>query len=253
MKEVSTDLYQQKENILLKEWLFDFDENNTTNIERQGKCIEVPINEIQKGDILLDYLTAEMNINEGSKINLLNLAVNYPGTSFVKIGEVISSEKESMDMYIQKIKVKYQDYLSEFKIDKNLVQNENETFSLKDMYYSSEIQNKTNKVINKAIRTGGELDKIIKKILVQNQLEPKEVYKVKDMITADGEGLNNKILYLENKEGTIKSYNIGNPINGIKYIKGEQIQLENVLRNSISLLEKACKNIEKKMARQLER
>ncbi len=73
------------------------------------------------------------------------------------------------------------------------------------------------------------------------------------MITADGEGLNNKILYLEDNNGTVKSYGVGNPIDKIQYAKGERIQLESVLRNSVSLLEKACKNIEKKKVHEPER
>lgn len=245
IKVQSKDFYQQENIILQKEWILDWVENTTTIIERQGEFIDVPVNELQKGDILLDYLTDDREMYEGSKIDLLNLAVIHQSTPFVKIGEVVSSEIEKVDIYFQKIKIEYLDNLSEIKIDKNLVQKEQELFSLKDMYYSSEIHNRNNKVINKATRAGGEIDKIIKSTLIRNGLEPKEVYKVVDIITADGGGLNNKILYLEDKNGEIKSYGVGNPINKIQYDKGESIQLENVLRNSVTLLEKACKNIEK--------
>lgn len=243
-------LHRQEEHVQSHSWTQEFDEIKTQIIQRDNQFRIVPIVELQKGDFLLERNSEDLSNEKGAMIAQRNLLVRYLDNQFIKYGEVIKNQREEVYPFSSKNIVEYKDLLTDYKIDKQLVPKEQETFSLKEFYYyaamhgSEGIEKKA--LIDKAMQRNGELDNMIGRTLSLNQLSAGETYKVIDFIEADGEALSNKILYLEDEKGNTKSYGIGKQLDSIDYQKGETIQLENVLRNSVSLLEKSCQNIEKR-------
>lgn len=242
-------LNKQEEKFYSQSWTQDFGQMETTMIERDNRVQIVPIAEIQHGDVLLERDSEDLNYTKGAIIDQENLAIDYLDNRFIKYGEVVSNREIKIDNYIRENTVEYKDLLADYKVDKQLVQKDDEIFSLKDMYYSSAMQGGDGQdkkaVIDTAMKKDGELNKVIDKTLSLNQLNDGQSYKVLSFITADGIGRNNKILYLEDEKGNARSFGIGKQIESIDYKKGQTIQLRDVLRNSVSLLEEACKTVEK--------
>lgn len=240
-------LYRQEENFKFKTWEVDpnSNEKQKTMIQRDDRVQIVPVQEIKLGDVFLIPYTDDLHFSKESIIDQFDLKVNYQGGIYIKAGEVVHLQELELAGNKQGHINDYKDLLAPYKIDKQLVPLEKELYSQKDVYLSAANLNRgNNEIINTALQKNGELDKVVDRTLSLNQMSSGESYKVIDFITADGKGLNNKILYLEDEKGNVKSYGIGKEIEPIKYKEGQTVKLENVLRNSLPLLANACQNIE---------
>lgn len=232
--------FNQVEEIRNSRHIIDKLDEEKMLIERNGDVKKLPINQIKPGDFLLLSEGEIRNLDSYQKdlTNLLNLRIEHsPNEVYVRYGEVDNIHLGQIGLIHTSVDVNYRNLLADLKADVDLVKKETEPWHLKEMHWESEIYKGDNKILNSVLEKNGPLDKLINSTLTSRGIEPNESYKINNIVQADNYG--NNILFLENKNGDINSYNVGALINIEKLEKGNQINLKEVLRNSVALIEKA--------------
>lgn len=225
------------------------DINEKVWIERNGEVQKIDLSGANVGDILLEmedkYPFNEFDttyFNNKSKIDIHNLSKDFQTKDdnekiLIRTGKITFVEHGEEDNFFIPVKIEVENLLSEFAVDYKLVERENIDFSMRNVRFLEKKDN-NDKNFEKIMEKGGLVERDIRKTLVINGLYAGEEYKLIDVITIDNQGLNNKLMYAETKKGDIKAFEIGSPFEDISYKKGQNIKLEDVLKNSVNLIEK---------------